>query len=71
MPTPDFPSHRRRRNVGRSSLPRRSAYLAVMEAMKRRRGQPGKELDEGGVPVEPDRPRNLEGGAAAELDFED
>jgi hypothetical protein len=71
MPTPDFPPYRRRRNVGLRSLTSGFAYLAFTEAMKRKRRKPGKELDEGGVPVEPDRPRNLEGGAAAELDFED
>ena len=71
MPTPDFPPYRRRRNSGLRSLPSRFAYLALVEAMKRKRGRPGKELDEGGVPVEPDRPRDLSGGAAAELDFEE
>lgn len=70
MPTPDFPPFRHR-NFGLRSLPSRFAYRAAMEAMKGKRPRPGKELDEGGVPVEPDRPLNLEGGAAAELDFEE
>jgi hypothetical protein len=30
-----------------------------------------KNLDEGGVPVEPNKPKNLSGGAAAALEFED
>ncbi len=71
MPTPDFPPYRRRRNVGLRSLSSGFVYLAVAEAMKRKRGGPDKELDEGGVPAEPDRPRDLSGGAAAELDFKD
>jgi len=33
-----------------------------------RRGRP--DVEDGGVPVRPDRPLNLSGGAAAELDFE-
>ena len=35
---------------------------------KRRRRRP--DVEDGGVPVSPDRPRNLTGGAAAPLDFE-
>lgn len=35
-----------------------------------RRGK-GKDLDLGGVPVEPDRPGTLSGGAAAALEFDD
>jgi hypothetical protein len=31
----------------------------------------GRDLDDGGVPVEPDRPRDLSGGAAAALEFDD
>ncbi len=30
-----------------------------------------RDLDGGGVPVEPNRPNNLTGGAAAELEFDD
>ena len=36
---------------------------------KRRRRRP--DLDQGGVPVEPDKPKNLSGGAAAALEFDD
>jgi hypothetical protein len=48
--------------------------LAWREAQEKRRGRRrkrGKDLDDGGVPVEPNRPRNLSGGAAAALEFED
>jgi hypothetical protein len=31
----------------------------------------GKDSDDGGVPVEPNRPNTLSGGAAAELEFDD
>jgi len=48
--------------------------LALIEARqggrRNRRGR-RKNLDDGGVPVEPNRPRNLSGGAAAALEFED
>ena len=37
----------------------------------RRRRRRDKDLDDGGVPVEPDRPKTLDGGAAAQLDFDD
>ena len=36
----------------------------------RKRRRRGPEAEDGGVPVTPDRPRNLSGGAAAALDFE-
>ena len=38
---------------------------------RRRRRRRRKDLDDGGVPVEPNKPRNLSGGAAAPLEFED
>ena len=38
---------------------------------RRRRRRRRKDLDEGGVPVEPNKPHNLSGGAAANLEFED
>ncbi|MEA2999375.1 MAG: hypothetical protein QOK17_1208 [Sphingomonadales bacterium] len=71
MPTPDFPPHRPRRDVGGRSFTPGFGWLAWTEALKRRKRRPGKDGKHGGVPVEPDRPRNLTGGAAAELDFED
>jgi hypothetical protein len=30
-----------------------------------------KDIDDGGVPVEPNKPNTLTGGAAAELEFDD
>ena len=36
---------------------------------RRRNGD--KDPDDGGVPVEPNRPHTLSGGAAAELEFDD
>jgi hypothetical protein len=37
----------------------------------RRRRSDEKDTDDGGVPVEPNRPNTLSGGAAAELEFDD
>ena len=37
----------------------------------RRRRNDDKDTDDGGVPVEPDKPNTLSGGAAAELEFDD
>lgn len=48
--------------------------LGLSEAQeKRRRRRRGrrKDLDDGGVLVEPNKPKNLSGGAAAALEFED
>ena len=64
MPTPDIPSRKPRRRVSWDAL-----AVALLANRKRRR--PGKAPDAGGVPVEPDRPRDLSGGAAAALDFEE
>ena len=38
---------------------------------KRRRSKRDRDDEEGGVPVEPNRPNTLSGGAAAELEFDD
>ena len=38
---------------------------------RRRRGRRRKDLDDGGVPVEPNKPRTLSGGAAAALEFDE
>ena len=64
MPTPDIPTQKPRRRVSWQAL---AAALAV----KGKRRGPGKTPDAGGVPVEPDSPRGLSGGAAAALDFEE
>jgi len=74
MPRHDFSPRPPRRDAGGRSFTPGFAYLAIAEAMRRgrrRKGPTGKDLDEGGVPVEPNRPKGLSGGAAAALDFED
>jgi len=65
MPRPTHPSARVRiqRSFGTA------AYLAWLKSMDRRRKSTDK--DEGGVPVEPDRPLNLSGGAADALEYDD
>jgi hypothetical protein len=44
------------------------ATLALVAMLARRRK--GKDPDRGGVPVEPNRPNTLSGGAAAAIEFE-
>lgn len=46
------------------------ATLALVAILARRRKDKGKDPDQGGVPVEPNRPNTLSGGAAAPLEFE-
>lgn len=65
MPFPDWPPRKRPMDPSRSFGIRVSGWI---EAQKRRRRR--KDLDEGGVPVEPDKPKNLSGGAAAALEFD-
>ena len=70
MPFPDpFGAHRKHALRHGFALHR----LASSEAQERRRNRRGrrKDLDDGGVPVEPNKPRNLSGGAAAALEFDD
>ncbi|MFL6862106.1 MAG: hypothetical protein ACJ8DZ_03810 [Allosphingosinicella sp.] len=55
--------------VGRSSTPRSRLRALALALLARRRK--GKDPDRGGVPVEPDRPNTLTGGAAAALEFDD
>ena len=43
----------------------------IRVAIKRWRRRPGKKPEDGGVPVEPNRPNTLSGGAAAALEFDD
>ena len=54
------------------NFPRRrgSRRLDFAKWFVERRPRP-RDLDQGGVPVEPNRPNNLSGGAAAELEFDD
>jgi hypothetical protein len=53
---------------GASRRASRLATLALVAMLARRRK--GKDPDQGGVPVEPNRPNTLTGGAAAPLEFE-
>jgi hypothetical protein len=48
-----------------------AVYLALLAALNRRKRKPGRDKEEGGVPAEPDRPRDLTGGAAVPLDFDE
>ena len=43
---------------------------AHMSKLRQRWKRPKRDLDEGGVPVEPNWPRDLSGGAAAPLEFD-
>lgn len=54
----------------RRALGSEAAYLAWLDATSRRRPRKGKDKDSGGVPVEPNRPNSLTGGAAAPLEFD-
>ena len=45
-------------------------YLWLSPRKSRKRGK-DKDKDDGGVPVEPNKPNTLSGGAAAELEFDD
>ena len=75
-----MPSHDRPPSRGpHRQLPHRRRYGAAqflewVEARfggRRRPGPRRKDGEDGGVPVEPNRPNTLSGGAAAELDFDD
>lgn len=68
MPTRDSLKRKLRRPAGRASGFDALLKSPFLRGTRRRRGG---DPDEGGVPVEPDRPSTLSGGAAAALDFED
>ena len=67
MPFPDLPPRQRRNDPSRLFRIQISGWI---EAQKRKRRR-GKDLDDGGVPVEPNKPKNLTGGAAAPLEYDD
>jgi hypothetical protein len=73
MPHPDYPPRLPRppRLDPFGGPFKRSSHLATLAlvAMLARRRK-GKDPDRGGVPVEPNRPNTLSGGAAAPLEFE-
>jgi hypothetical protein len=68
MPTPGFLKRKLRRPAGRPS-----GFDSLLKSpfLRRTRRRRGPDPDEGGVPVEPDRPSTLSGGAAVALDFEE
>jgi hypothetical protein len=71
MPFPDpFRAHRKHGFSHAFSL-HMLAWTEAQERRRRNRRGRRKDLDDGGVPVEPNRPKNLSGGAAAALEFED
>ena len=64
MPFPDpFRSHRK--------LLYGLVALEWLQGQKKGRRRRRKDLDDGGVLVEPNKPKNLSGGAAAALEFDD
>jgi hypothetical protein len=46
------------------------SFGSYLRWLRHRRNR-DKDKDDGGVPVEPNRPNTLSGGAAAELEFDD
>ncbi len=69
MPFPDFLHPHRKHGRGLDFRLRLAAWSESQEKRRRRRRR--KDLDDGGVPVEPNKPKNLTGGAAAALEFDD
>ena len=71
MPFPDpFRAHRKHGLTHAFNLHILAWLDAQQQRSRRRRGR-RKDLDDGGVPVEPNKPKNLSGGAAAALEFDD
>jgi hypothetical protein len=68
MPTRDFLKRKLCRPAGRPS-----GFDSLLNSpfLRRTRRRRGPDPDEGGVPVEPDRPSTLSGGAAAALEFDE
>jgi hypothetical protein len=69
MPTPD-PLRHLQRHLRHAPAAARIAFLAALHRALTPRKR-GKDPDAGGVPVEPDRPSTLSGGAAAPLEFDE
>ena len=65
---PPIPRRKLLRDVGGRWFTPGSGDPRLPRPPKRNKRRPGKDPDSGGVPAEPDRPLNLSGGAAAELD---
>ncbi len=69
MPFPDpFRAHRKH-GLRQAFNLHMLAWSEAQETRRRRRRR--KDLDDGGVPVEPNKPKSLSGGAAAALEFDD
>ena len=71
MPFPDPFRMHRKHGLGHGVTLHILAWYDAQQRRRRRRPGRRKDFDDGGVPVEPNRPRNLSGGAAAALEFED
>jgi hypothetical protein len=71
MPTPDIPWRKRNRIVHRVTLTRGRVAVSVSQFPRQKKGRRGLGPEAGGVPVEPNRPNTLTGGAAVALDFEE
>ena len=71
MPFPDpFRAHRKH-GLHHAFALHMLAWTKAQEQRRRKRRGRRKDLDDGGVPVEPNKPWNLSGGAAVALEFED
>jgi hypothetical protein len=64
---------RRSYRRGRTARPSSSegGFDAYLRNLRRRRRDKDNDKDNGGIPVEPNKPNTLRGGAAAELEFDD
>jgi len=74
MPRADIPypiEEAIRRALRGIPSPWREAVADQMLRGRKRKGKRGRDLDDGGVPVEPNNPRGLSGGAAEALEFDD
>ena len=72
MHFPDpFRAHRKHGGLHAFNLHILALSQALEERRRRRKPSRRRDLDDGGVPVEPNKPKNLSGGAAAALEFDD
>lgn len=71
MPTPDAPPRKPHRIVHRLTLTRGRVALSVSQFPRQKKGRRRLGPEAGGVPVDPNRPNTLTGGAAVALDFEE
>ena len=72
MPTHDHAPRRSQAEIARRKHHERLMAQIMPQAVPRKRKRPGKDGAGGDpVPVEPNRPNNFTGGAAAALEFDD